>query len=103
MTRHRPIANNTVSGNEYSGVSPNPPGGSDQFNDTQSAGLLLFSTSGLTVTGNTVDGNDIGIYNNTDSATISANKLGFTTANRYEGIVEDQGNCHHLWRYRQRR
>ena len=82
------ISDNTVSGNEYNGNG----GGPDQFNDVQSTGLLLFSTSGLQVTGNIIDGNDIGIYNNTDGATISGNQLGNTTANRYEGIVEDQGS-----------
>ena len=87
------ISNNTVSGNEYSGTNPAAPGGPDQFADTQSTGLLLFGTSNLTVTGNTVDGNDIGIYNNTDNAVISGNILGSTTANRYEGIVADQGSA----------
>ncbi len=82
------ISGNTVSGNEYSGASS----GSDPLNDVQSVGLLLFNTSGLQVTGNTVDGNDVGIYNNTDGATISGNHLGDTVANRYEGIVEDQGS-----------
>ena len=57
------ISDNTVSGNEYSGTAPGNSGGPDQFNDVQSTGLLLFSTSGLQVTGNIVDGNDIGIYN----------------------------------------
>ena len=82
------ISDNTVSGNEYSGPSSGP----DQFSDVQSCGLLLFGTSGLLVSGNIVDGNDIGIYNNTDTATIFDNQLGNTTANRYEGIVEDQGS-----------
>ncbi|MGA2439639.1 MAG: right-handed parallel beta-helix repeat-containing protein [Tepidisphaeraceae bacterium] len=82
------ISDNTVSGNEYNGSG----GGPDQFSDVQSTGLLLYGTSGLQVTGNIIDGNDIGIYNNTDGATISGNQLGNTTANRYEGIVEDQGS-----------
>jgi uncharacterized delta-60 repeat protein len=82
------ISGNTVGGNEYSGTL----GGADQFSDTQSCGLLLFSTSGLVVTGNIIDGNDIGIYNNTTNATISGNNLGSGSPNRYEGIVEDQGS-----------
>ncbi|HSZ54286.1 MAG TPA: hypothetical protein VK797_01400 [Tepidisphaeraceae bacterium] len=86
------IANNHVSGNEYSGTNPGNSGGPDQFNDVQSCGILLFSTSGLVVSGNTVDGNDIGIYNNTDGATISGNVLGSISPNRYEGVVEDQGS-----------
>jgi uncharacterized delta-60 repeat protein len=87
------ISGNTVSGNEYSGTNPLQPGGANQFTDVQSTGLLLFGTSGLQVTGNIIDGNDIGIYNNTDDATISSNQLGNTTANRYEGILEDQGSA----------
>lgn len=82
------ISGNTVSGNEYSGVGS----GADQFTDTQSTGLLLFDTSGLVVENNIIDGNDIGIYNNTDGALISDNTLGSTVANRYVGIMEDQGS-----------
>ncbi len=97
------ISGNKVSGNEYRGKNPAQPGGSNQFTDVQAAGLLFFATSGLQVTGNIIDGNDIGIDNNSDNATISSNQLGNTTANRYEGILEDQGSRKHLRQHRQGR
>ena len=80
---------NTISGNEFSGSS----GGPDFNNDTQATGIVLIGAAdGTSVIGNTIDGNDIGIYSNTSgTVTINSNRLGTTTANRYEGIFLDQG------------
>ena len=65
--------NNTISGNQcnYSGVcGPNP------LVDTQSTGIILYNPDGgVTITGNTVMNNDIGIYNYSpvnDGATLNA-------------------------------
>lgn len=113
------LTNNTISGNECNVAvcGPNP------LTDTQSTGILLFDpAAGLTIQGNTVTGNDIGIYNyvpansGTALSKVSGNKktsahdsgpirnvagtgsptkiTGNTlTNNRYEGIFLDQGNA----------
>src|SRR4030095_15067086 len=61
---------------------------------TQSIGILLLpAADGSTVDGNFVDGNDIGIYSLGNDITISNNQLGNTAANRYEGILVDQGSA----------
>jgi hypothetical protein len=79
------LSGDTVSGNEYSGGGS----GSDPLNDVQSTGILLFSAAvGTTVSNETLSGNDIGIYNLSDGATLNGNEL---TNNRYENIALDQG------------
>jgi hypothetical protein len=84
------ITNNTISGHEYSG----PGSGADPLVGVQSTGIILFNGgSGITVTGNTIDGNDIGIYNLASGTNITNNILGATSANRYEGIFVDQGSA----------
>jgi parallel beta-helix repeat protein len=82
------IANNTVSGNECNHASC----GADPVNDTQSCGILLIDpASGTAVSGNTISGNDIGVYNSSSITTpISGNQL---SGNRYEGILLDQGDA----------
>jgi hypothetical protein len=83
------ISNNIISGHEYSG----PGGGSDPLNDVQSVGILLFDAGdGTTVSGNTVDGNDIGIYSLGGTISVTGNHLGTISANRYEGIFVDQSS-----------
>src|SRR5262249_29429980 len=62
---------------------PNPLG-------AQAAGILLFSAAdGTAVTGNSVTGSDIGIYDRADGATTLTGNI--LTDNRDEGIVLDQG------------
>jgi hypothetical protein len=87
------IANNTITNNECDNAvcGPNPQ------TDTQSCGILLFGgDAGTVVSGNDVNTNDIGIYNisgldtNPGTTAITGNQL---SANRYEGIVLDDGNA----------
>ena len=80
------ISGNTVSGNEYGG----PGSGSDWITQTQATGIVLIGAgAGTTVSGNWVDGNDIGIAVVGGQGAVSQNILGFTTANRYYGILAD--------------
>ncbi len=86
------VEDNIVSGNEYNG----PFGGASPL-VTQSIGILIFDAgSGVTITGNTVKGNDLGIYTYSSSPSdvaIDGNLLNTATPNRYEGILVDQGNA----------
>jgi hypothetical protein len=80
---------NIISGNEYTGVGSGP----DPFNDTQAAGLFyLDAGTGNVCIGNTLDGNDIGIYNASPGCTITSNMLGSTSPNRFEGMLFEQGS-----------
>jgi len=84
------ITGNTVTGNVFTGANSGP----DLLapNNTQSNGIAIFQPgSGTSVSGNTVSGNDNGIYSfpDTVAVTLSANTL---ANNRFEGIVLDQGN-----------
>ncbi len=82
------IHDNDISGHLYSGVV----GGPDVFNDTQSTGILLLQPgAGTVVDDNDINGNDIGVYSWGSGLTISNNRLGQSAANRYEGIVVDEG------------
>lgn len=61
------IAGSTVSGNECDNQSA--PCGPDGLNDIQSAGVLLFgAAAGTTVTGSTLRGNDMGVYDTPDTS-----------------------------------
>jgi hypothetical protein len=70
------ITGNTITGNQYTG----PGSGPDPFNSTQASGIAVFGSA--SVTDNTVTGNDIGIASSTTGATISGN----TVENSIEGI-----------------
>ncbi len=84
-----------VSGNECDNGSCGPEG----FSQSQSTGLLFIGAApGSSVTSSTSSGNDIGAYYVSESETQPASpelvlsKDAFS-ANRYEGIVLDQGNA----------
>jgi parallel beta-helix repeat protein len=80
------LRSNTATNNRFSG----PGSGPDIFNNTQSAGILLLgSGNGTVVEGNTVTGNDIGIYSNPNgTATLTGNQV---NNNRFEGLLAEQG------------
>ncbi len=62
------------------------------FNDTQSTGILLLQAgAGTVVDDNDINGNDIGVYSWGSGLTIINNRLGQSAANRFEGIVVDEG------------
>jgi hypothetical protein len=83
------IHNNAIAGHQYSG----PAGGPNFLTDTQSTGVLLFGAgAGTIVDDNDIDGNDIGVYSFGSDLTIISNRLGLSAANRYEGIIVDEGN-----------
>jgi hypothetical protein len=92
------IVGSTVSGNECNDAAGGC--GPDGLNDDQSAGILLYgAAAGTSVTGSTLHGNDIGVYDTPDTsvatpkqpdAVIFADSF---TGNRYEGAVLDQGNA----------
>lgn len=77
------ITGNTVINNEYTGV------GAD------STGVLLFNNSpaAVTLSGNTLIGNDVGVYNQNSDATIQSNTItGTGVANDGTGVVVDGGS-----------
>lgn len=89
------INTSKVSGNECDNGSCGPEG----FSQTQSTGLLFYGAGpGSSVTNSTSSGNDIGAYYLSESETQPASpelvlsKDAFT-ANRYEGVVLDQGDA----------
>lgn len=89
------INTSKVSGNECDNGSCGPEG----FSQTQSTGLLFFGAGpGSSVTNSTSSGNDIGAYYLSESEAQPASpelvlsKDAFT-ANRYEGVVLDQGDA----------
>jgi uncharacterized repeat protein (TIGR01451 family) len=80
------VSNNTISGNEFTGTNSGP----DPTMNVQSAGILNFSDGG-SFTGNTVSGNDEGIFSTntgTTASTISGNTV---EGNRFQGILLAQG------------
>jgi hypothetical protein len=82
------ISGNTVSGNEYSGTGS----GSDWITQTQSTGILMLGAgAGATLSNNIVDGNDIGIAIASRGASLTTNTLGSNSANRYYGILMEDG------------
>ena len=80
---------NTVSGNEYSG----PSSGGDWYANVQSTGILLNDAAGpITVSGNTVSTNDIGILSQlTSGASALTNNI--LSDNRYFGILFEKGDA----------
>jgi parallel beta-helix repeat protein len=82
------VSNSTISGDEFTGTSAGP----DPFNDVNSAGILSFIDSS-SFTGNTVFGNDWGIYTtNTGSTgtTITGNTV---RDNRFVNLFLDIGTA----------
>ena len=89
------IKSSTVSGNECDNAACGPEG----FSQTQATGLLFYgAASGSLVTGSTLEGNDIGAYYVSSSATqptspeVTISKDVFN-GNRYEGVALDQGDA----------
>lgn len=88
------VSGNIVSQNQYTGAESGP----DPTVNTQAMGILLDQAGlGTSVTNNTVNANDIGIYSrNQGSAAspvvITGNLIGLTTANNFEGAIIEQGN-----------
>jgi hypothetical protein len=93
------ITGGTITGDEcsLSGVC-----GPDGFTQTQACGLLMYDSGPVTVSGTTVSGNDIGVYNGEDFAWnfytppspfngIPVTFTGLGLANRYENAYFDQG------------
>lgn len=92
------ITGSTVSGNECNDTPAQC--GRDGLNDVQSAGILLFgAAAGTSVTGSTLGGNDMGVYDTPDTSVATPRQPGAVlaedsfTGNRYEGVVFDQGNA----------
>jgi hypothetical protein len=89
------IKSTKISGNECDSGSCGPEG----FSQTQSTGLLFFGAApGSSVSSSTVGENDIGAYYISESASQPGSpELTLTKdvfpANRYEGIVLDQGDA----------
>jgi parallel beta-helix repeat protein len=82
------LSNNTVSGNEFTGMNSGP----DPTMNQQSVGIFNFS-DGSSFTGNTVFGNDEGIFNantGTTASTISGNTV---ENNRFQGIILTGGTA----------
>ena len=84
------MSNLTVLGNECDAGACGP----DPVSDSQSAGALLFNPGAVSLTGSVIDGNDIGVYNDEDSANSTVSISGNTLSdNRYEGVMFDAGNA----------
>jgi hypothetical protein len=85
------VSNNTISGNEYTGMAPMPPSGPDLFTDTQAAGIIDLNNS-IPITGNTLVGNDIGISSsNNGSPSTGTTISGNVIEGGFEGILVDEG------------
>jgi hypothetical protein len=93
------ISGSTITGNECNYVTPSPgvSCGADSMADYQASGVLFYgAAAGSSVTGSSINANDIGVYNAEDSATapsapvvsISGDSL---VNDRYEGVLLDQG------------
>jgi parallel beta-helix repeat protein len=82
------VSNNTISGNEFTGTGSGP----DPTVDQQAVGILNF-INGCIITGNTVFGNDEGIFSTntgTTATTISGNTV---ENNRFQGILLSSGTA----------
>jgi hypothetical protein len=84
-----------VTGNECNYNAP-VTCGPDGFNNVQSAGVLFYgAAAGSSISASTISGNDMGVYSDDTSPTAPTSPnvsiLGDTLANRYEGVVLDQG------------
>jgi parallel beta-helix repeat protein len=86
-------ASGTIQGNDVSGcIYTGPSSGNDFYNGWQGTGILTYDASGpVTVSGNTVTDNDMGIYSRLSSgaATIQDNTV---QDNLYFGIVFRRGD-----------
>jgi hypothetical protein len=70
--------------------------GPDGFNNTQAAGVLFYgAAAGSSISASTISGNDLGVYsfdaNPTAPSSPVVSILANSLANRYEGVVLDQG------------
>jgi hypothetical protein len=89
------VKTSTVSGNECDNAACGPEG----FSQTQATGLLFYgAASGSLVSGSTLEGNDIGAYYVSASATLPTSpEVTFSkdvfNGNRYEGVALDQGDA----------
>ncbi len=84
------VSNNTVSGNQFTGMTSGP----DPTTDVQSAGILNFIDSS-SITGNTVFGNDLGIFSTNSGTTSTGSTISgnIMQSNRFEGIVLGEGTA----------
>lgn len=81
------VSGNTVSGNECDVASCGP----DPMTQTQSVGIMTYQGgAGTTISGNTLTGNDIGVYAWAPGSGVAVTGNSFTN-NRYEGLFADQG------------
>ncbi len=84
------VTNNQITNNVCDDPDPAAGCGPDPF-ATQSAGILIYNSDGLTIQGNSLTGNDIGIYNFSQSTAGNAiSKVNGTTAHR-KTIPSDPG------------
>jgi parallel beta-helix repeat protein len=82
------VSNNTISGNEYTGQGSGP----DPTMNTQSAGILNFNDGG-SFTGNTVFGNDEGIFSTNTGSTATTISGNTVHNNRFQGILLAEGTA----------
>jgi parallel beta-helix repeat protein len=82
------LSNNTISGNEYTGSGSGP----DPTMNTESAGILNF-IDGSIITGNTVFGNDEGIFNTNTGMTATTISGNTAQNNRFQGILLSDGTA----------
>ena len=93
---YRNGAAGTVSGDTVTGNECDEPGGAcgpDQATQAQGIGVVLFGSGPVTVSGNTINNNDMGLfygYPASGTATISGNVL---RGDRYEGLDLGQGTA----------
>ncbi|MDX2139708.1 MAG: right-handed parallel beta-helix repeat-containing protein, partial [Chloroflexota bacterium] len=79
------ITDSTISGNKCDLLSACGPISSGL---SQGSGILIFDASPVTISGNTITDNDLGVYNFGNATSIDSNIF---TANRYAGIYADEG------------
>jgi parallel beta-helix repeat protein len=82
------ITDNTISQNkcDLGGGSCGPIG----VGTFQAAGIIIFDSPSVTIDGNTITDNDMGVYNFGTNTTVTQNAF---TANRYAGIFADEGTA----------
>jgi hypothetical protein len=87
------VSNTTISGNVYTGLGP-PPAGPDPFNTNQATGILNFIDSS-SFTGNTVLGNDLGIFSTNSGSTSTGTTISGNTVrdNNFEDVVLAAGTA----------
>jgi hypothetical protein len=79
------ITGNAISGNECDHESCGP----DFDFQTQSMGVLMLSPGTVTVSGNDITGNDLGVFNEVNSGPVAVS--GNTISSRYENVFLGQG------------